>query len=193
MLTRLARLRKDATFASRVPHTCGHNSVYGKIRDSRLKRAPVRDPVEAPGAPAWVQEFTICSRLGAPGGLASANPSLTEAWFSRGVYPWLSSAWGFLPSLAPFSVAQWVVVAALAFCIGWLGFYLVAFVRGRGRRRFVLWRALTTMLAVLSVAYCIFALMCGLNSIHAAAGLRAEDAGFELPHPPAQPPSAPQS
>ncbi len=69
--------------------------------------------------------------------VASANPSLTETWFSRGVYPWLSSAWGFLPSLAPFSVAQWVVVAALAFCVGWLVFYLVAFVRGRGRRRFV--------------------------------------------------------
>ena len=109
--------------------------------------------------------------------VASANPSLTEAWFSRGVYPWLSSAWGFLPSLAPFSVAQWVVVATLALCIGWLGFYLVAFVRGRGRRRFVLWRALTTMLAVLSVAYCIFALMCGLNYYRHTF---AEDAGFEL-------------
>lgn len=109
--------------------------------------------------------------------VASANPSLTEAWFSRGVYPWLSSAWGFLPSLAPFSVAQWVVVAALAFCIGWLGFYLVAFARGHGRRRFVLWRALTTMLAVLSVAYCIFALMCGLNYYRHTF---AEDAGFEL-------------
>ncbi len=109
--------------------------------------------------------------------VASANSPLTEAWFSRGVYPWLSSAWGFLPSLAPFSVAQWVVVATLAFCIGWLGFYLVAFVRGRGRRRFVLWRALTTMLAVLSVAYCIFALMCGLNYYRHTF---AEDAGFEL-------------
>lgn len=108
---------------------------------------------------------------------ASANPSLTEAWFSRGIYPWLSSAWGFLPSLAPFSVAQWVVAAALAFCVGWLVFYLVAFVRGKGERRFVLWRALTTMLAALSVAYCIFALMCGLNYYRHTF---AEDAGFEL-------------
>lgn len=108
---------------------------------------------------------------------ASANPSLTEAWFSRGIYPWLSSAWGFLPSLAPFSVAQWVVVAALLVIVGWLVFYLVAFVRGKGERRFVLWRALTTMLAVLSVAYCIFALMCGLNYYRHTF---AEDAGFEL-------------
>ena len=109
--------------------------------------------------------------------VASANPSLTETWFSRGIYPWLSSAWGFLPSLAPFSVAQWIVVAALAFCVGWLVFYLVAFVRGRGRRRFVAWRAVATMLAVLSVAYCIFALMCGLNYYRHTF---AEDAGFEL-------------
>lgn len=108
---------------------------------------------------------------------ASANPSLTEAWFSRGVYPWLSSAWGYLPSLALFSVAQWVAVAALAFCVGWLGFYLIAFVRGKGGRRFVLWRALATMLAALSVAYCIFTLMCGLNYYRHTF---AEDAGFEL-------------
>lgn len=108
---------------------------------------------------------------------ASANPSLTEAWFSRGVYPWLSSAWGFLPSLVPWSVAQWVVVAFLAFCIGWLVLYAVALVRSKGARRFVLWRAAATMLAVLSVGYCIFALMCGLNYYRLTF---AEDAGFDL-------------
>ncbi len=109
--------------------------------------------------------------------VASANPGLTEAWFSRGVYPWLSSAWGFLPSLVPWSVAQWVVVAFLAFCIGWLVFYVVALVRNAGARRFVLWRAVSTMLAVLSVGYCIFALMCGLNYYRLTF---AENAGFDL-------------
>ena len=108
---------------------------------------------------------------------ASANPGLTEMWFSRGVYPWLSSAWGFLPSLAPWSVAQWVVVAFLAFCIGWLVFYTVALVRDAGGRRFVLWRAAATMLAVVSVGYCLFALMCGLNYHRLTF---AEDAGFDL-------------
>lgn len=108
---------------------------------------------------------------------AQANPGLTETWFSCGVYPWLSSIWGFLPSLVSWSVAQWVVVAALAFCAGWLVFYTIALVRGRGKRRFVLWRALTTMLAVVSVGYCIFALMCGLNYYRLTF---AEAAGFEL-------------
>lgn len=109
--------------------------------------------------------------------LAQLNPAATEAVYARGIYPWLSSAWGFLPSLVPWSVAQWVVVAALVFCLGWLGFYTVALVRGRGRRRFVLWRALTTMLAVISVGYCVFALMCGLNYYRLTF---AEVAGFDL-------------
>ena len=108
---------------------------------------------------------------------ASAHPDLTETWFSRGIYPWLSSVWGFLPALAPFSVAQWVVVAFLAFCLGWLAFYLVALARDKGARRFVLWRALATMLAVLSTGYCIFTLMCGLNYYRHTF---AEDAGFTL-------------
>ena len=133
-----------------------------KTETYRLKRLWLLGPGAAALVLTWV---------------ASANPSLTEAWFSRGIYPWLSSAWGYLPSLAPFSVAQWVAVAALTFCIGWLGFYFVAFVRGKGVRRFVLWRALATMLAVLSVGYCIFALMCGLNYYRHTF---AEDAGFEL-------------
>lgn len=139
-----------------------HNADMEKTPTYRLKRLWLLVPGVAALLLTWA---------------ASANPSLTEAWFSRGIYPWLSSAWGFLPSLAPFSVAQWVVVAALAFCVGWLVFYLVAFVRGKGERRFVLWRALTTMLAALSMAYCIFALMCGLNYYRHTF---AEDAGFEL-------------
>jgi len=108
---------------------------------------------------------------------ASAHPDLTETWFSRGIYPWLSSVWGFLPALAPFSVAQWIVVAFLAFCLGWLAFYLVALARAKGARRLVLWRALATMLAVLSTGYCIFTLMCGLNYYRHTF---AEDAGFTL-------------
>lgn len=109
--------------------------------------------------------------------LAQLSPAVTEAVYARGIYPWLSSAWGFLPSLVSWSVAQWVVVAALAFCAGWLVFYTVALVRGRGKRGLVLWKALTTLAAVVSVGYCIFALMCGLNYYRLTF---AEDAGFEL-------------
>ena len=108
---------------------------------------------------------------------ASAHPDLTETWFSRGIYPWLSSAWGFLPSLASFSVAQWVVVAFLATCLFFIVFYTVALVRHKGQRLAVLVRALATALAVLSVGFTIFALMCGLNYYRHTF---AEDAGFTL-------------
>lgn len=109
--------------------------------------------------------------------LAQANSGATDTVFSRGIYPWISSAWGFLPSLAPFSVAQWVVVAFLVFCVGWLAFYVIAFVRGKGERGLVAWKALTTLLAVVSVGYFIFALMCGLNYYRHTF---AEEAGFTL-------------
>lgn len=109
--------------------------------------------------------------------LAQVSPSATDAVFSRGVYPWLSSVWGFLPSLVPWSVGQWVVVAFLAFCVGFVVFYLVALVRHKGERLLVLWKALATALATVSVGFTIFALMCGLNYYRLTF---AEDAGFEL-------------
>ena len=109
--------------------------------------------------------------------LAQTNPAATDELFSRGAYPWLSSAWGFLPSLVPWSVAQWVVVAFLVFCIGFIIAYAVKFVRGKGERLLVLWRALATALAVASIGFTIFALMCGLNYYRPTF---AEEAGFEL-------------
>ncbi len=109
--------------------------------------------------------------------LAQISPAVTDAVFSRGLYPWLSSAWGFLPSLVPWSVAQWVVVAFLLFCVGFVVWYGRAFVKEKGARRFVLWRAVVTALAVVSIGFTIFALMCGLNYYRLTF---AEDAGFEL-------------
>ncbi|THG37124.1 DUF3810 domain-containing protein [Adlercreutzia caecimuris] len=109
--------------------------------------------------------------------LAQLSPTATETVYARGIYPWISSIWGFLPSLVSWSVAQWVVVAFLAFCAGWFAFYIMALARGRGERGLVLWKALTTMAAAVSVGYCIFALMCGLNYYRLTF---AEDAGFEL-------------
>ena len=160
--------------------------------------------------------------------IAQANPGLTDEGFSQGVYPGLSSAWGFLPSLVPWSVAQWVVVVFLLFVAGFVVYYLVGLIKGSAlgmrrearsnaertmanenstrdggskaaacdgggqvgtrsdaaatagpvrRRLLILWHALATALAVVSVGYCIFALMCGLNYYRYTF---AQDAGFEL-------------
>ena len=49
--------------------------------------------------------------------LARANPDACEELFSRGAYPWISSVWGYLPSLVGFSMAQWVVIVAVILVI----------------------------------------------------------------------------
>ncbi len=110
-------------------------------------------------------------------GLAQISPQATEAIFSRSIYPWWSSAWGFLPSLVSFSVAQWVVVAALFAVVAFVIYYAIQLMRGRGKRLLVLWRAIATALAALSVGFFLFATLCGLNYYRCTF---AEEAGFEL-------------
>lgn len=109
--------------------------------------------------------------------LAQANPQLTEELFSRGIYPWLSSAVALLPSFAEFSVAQWVVVAYVLLCAGFLAYYLVRFIRGKGERGMVAWRAVCGALAIASVTYSGFAVLCGLNYYRFTF---ADVAGFEI-------------
>ena len=65
---------------------------------------------------------------------ARANPEWTEQVFSRSVYPALSSAVGFLPSLVSFSVAEWVAVLFLLFCLGYIAYYVRKIVKGEGGR-----------------------------------------------------------
>lgn len=55
---------------------------------------------------------------------AQGNPDWTEQVFSRSVYPVLSSAVGFLPSLVSFSVAEWLAVLFLLFCLGYVAYYV---------------------------------------------------------------------
>ena len=93
-------------------------------------------------------------------GLAQMSSQATEAIFSRGIYPWWSSAWGFLPSLVSFSVAQWVVVGALVAAVAFVTHFAIQLVRGKGKRLLVLWRAIAMALAALSVGYFLFATLC---------------------------------
>ena len=109
--------------------------------------------------------------------LAPMNPATTEALFSRGLYLWWSSAWGFLPSLVPFSVAQWVVVAALVLIAVFIIYYIIRLVRGKGERTLILWRAMGTALAAVSIAFFLFATLCGLNYYRPTF---VEEAGFEV-------------
>ncbi len=107
---------------------------------------------------------------------ARLNPTWTEQVYSRAVYPMLSSAVGFLPSLVRFSVAEWVALLFVLFCVGYIVFYVWKIAVG-GRRRvktggevskkpgrwLVLYRGAVGAVAIFSMVYFLFTALCGLN------------------------------
>lgn len=95
--------------------------------------------------------------------LARANSDACEHIFSRGVYPWISSVWGYLPSLTSFSVAQWVVVIAVVSIACMLIYYIMRIITRRGERLRYLYRIVTSLLAIASIAFFLYAMLCGLN------------------------------
>lgn len=95
--------------------------------------------------------------------LARANPDACEHVFSRGVYPWVSSAWGYLPSLTSFSVAQWVVIIAVVSIACMLIYYIMRIITRRGERLRYLYRLITSAFGIISIAFFLYAILCGLN------------------------------
>lgn len=95
--------------------------------------------------------------------LARANPDACEHVFSRGVYPWISSVWGYLPSLTSFSVAQWVVVIAVVSIACMLIYYIMRIITRRGERLRYLYRLITSAFSIISIAFFLYAMLCGLN------------------------------
>ena len=109
--------------------------------------------------------------------LARANPDACEHVFSRGIYPVFSSIWGYLPSLVGFSVAQWVVIIAVVAVIWMLVHYVRRIVTRNGERLRFLFRLVTSLLAVLSVAFFLYATLCGLNYYRCTF---AQNEGFDV-------------
>lgn len=95
--------------------------------------------------------------------LARANPDTCEHLFSRTVYPWVSSVWGYLPSLVGFSVAQWVVIIAVVSIAWMLIHYIVRIIKRSGERLRYLYRLVVSVLGILSIAFFLYAMLCGLN------------------------------
>lgn len=94
---------------------------------------------------------------------AKLHPEATEAIYSRSIYPKLMAVVGWLPSFVGFSVAEWLVVGFFAGCLGVLGYYLIQLIKGRERRLLVIYRLVTAALAIFSVVYFVFTLVCGPN------------------------------
>lgn len=93
---------------------------------------------------------------------AQANPEAAE-WYAQTVYPVVSSAVGFLPSLAGFSVAEWFAVAFLLFCLGYVAYWVRKVVASKGERGMAAYRAVMGAAAIACVALFAFTFLCGLN------------------------------
>ena len=59
---------------------------------------------------------------------AQGNPAWTEQVYSLSAYPIVSTTAGFLPSLASFSVAEWLALFVLLFFLGYVVYYILKMV-----------------------------------------------------------------
>ena len=75
----------------------------------------------------------------------------------------LSSIVGFLPSLVPFSVAEWFVALFLLFCLGYVGCCSRKIVVSKGERGIAAYRSTMGVAAICCAAYLAFTALCGLN------------------------------
>lgn len=91
----------------------------------------------------------------------AASPS--DAW-AQGFYVPLSNAVGWVPGLASFSVAEWVLLAAAIAIIAYLIVSLRAIIKaGRGSRLTTFWRRAIPAVATVAAIWVIFMALQGLN------------------------------
>lgn len=109
--------------------------------------------------------------------LARNNPEACELVFSRGLYPWLSSAVAFLPGLVGFSVAQWLVMIAAIAILAMIIRYVVRIIKDHGERLKQAYRLLMSVIGILSFAFFFYTMLCGLNYYRCTF---AESAGYEV-------------
>lgn len=108
--------------------------------------------------------------------VAQADPAWAEV-YARTVYPALSSVVAFLPSLAGFSVAEWLAAALALFCLGYAVFFVRRLVGSKGERGMVAYRGAMGALALCCAVYFGFATLCGVNYYRYTF---AEHAGYDL-------------
>lgn len=94
---------------------------------------------------------------------AEAYPALTEQLYAQGIYPVLAGVFGRLTSLAPFSLAQGLVVFAPMLLIAYLVVQVVRMVRDRENARARAARLIATLAAWAGMVYFLFLSLCGFN------------------------------
>lgn len=94
---------------------------------------------------------------------ARLHPEWTETVYSLKVYPILANVVGFLPSLVAFSVTEWVALLFIVACLAGLVYYLRKLVRTKKERGMIAYRGVVSALAIASMVYFLFTMLCGLN------------------------------
>ena len=95
--------------------------------------------------------------------LAFRFPALVERGYSEGLYPKVAAAAGLLTGRLPFSLAEWVVAAALVVAVGGLALFVRRALRQRGYLRKAWLPALVSVLGAAGALYLAFLVMWGLN------------------------------
>ncbi|MGM0215820.1 DUF3810 domain-containing protein [Enterococcus sp. AZ109] len=94
---------------------------------------------------------------------ARLHPAWTESVFSLKIYPVLANIVGFLPSLVSFSVTEWLVLLFIAACLSVCIFSVHKFIVTKNERRMIVYRGVVSVLAIASMIYFFFTMLCGLN------------------------------
>lgn len=94
---------------------------------------------------------------------AQYNPHWTEQVYSQSVYPVLSTAVGFLPSLVGFSAAEWLVALFLLFCLGYIVYYVRKVIISKDGRGMAAYRGVAGATAIFCMMYFVSTALGGLN------------------------------
>lgn len=94
--------------------------------------------------------------------IASRAPAFAE-WYAVTVYPVLSKGINFITSLAPFSIAELLIVLLVIGAAAYLIVCVIKIKKAKGSRGRVLLLSLITPVCLASVLYFVFMLNCGIN------------------------------
>lgn len=90
-------------------------------------------------------------------------PAVTEAVFSRGIYPVFSSVFGFFSTLVPRSVSELMLFLLPLLFLVWLGRSVFRIIRKRTGRKQLVFRLFSSVICVISCTVFAFTAFCGLN------------------------------
>lgn len=94
---------------------------------------------------------------------ATRFPALVERWYSRGLYPRVGEAVACVSALAPFSIAEPLLLGAGLWLSAWLAAGAVAVFRSRRTLAAPLWQVLERTLLIAGIGYWLFLGLWGLN------------------------------